>query len=209
MLLIFQPQDAQRQGLSSTIDGCLAAGARLVRNYTDLFEAPCSEYLGNSSWVVSLPFNIIYGYDISDRISYFFQNLTFTFEGSSDNEQCVQQVRRVFNNFTNDNCTVEPCSFNNVHQPAVVGEFFVSYAVLLSLIVHVYAELPVVFQAFSGFWYTISFLNHTSGSPLEEYETAMTDFCRKNLSEVTTQATQHQQNSQAYCLQSYAFITLN
>ena len=52
--------------------------------------------------------------------------MTFVFLGSSDSGRCEEQVRLVFNNFTNDNCTDDPCTFDNIHQPAVFGEFFVS-----------------------------------------------------------------------------------
>ena len=46
-------QEAMHSGQQQTItDGCLARGNSVVLNYTDIFEVPCSQELGNPSWKV-------------------------------------------------------------------------------------------------------------------------------------------------------------
>ena len=45
-------QEAMRSGQQTITDGCLARGNSVVLNYTDIFEVPCSQELGNPSWKV-------------------------------------------------------------------------------------------------------------------------------------------------------------
>lgn len=52
----------------------------------------------------------------------FTQNLTFSFIGSSDSNECANQVRSIFK--FNDSCP--SCTFDNVYQPDLNGNYFVS-----------------------------------------------------------------------------------
>ncbi|KAF6778486.1 hypothetical protein AHF37_02254, partial [Paragonimus kellicotti] len=63
------------------------------------------------------------------------------------------------------NCTIQPCSFNNVHQPQVTG----------------------VFRAYSGFSYAMAHLfpNKVTGFTKSEIENAVYTFCNKTWNEVT------------------------
>ncbi|KAA3672865.1 uncharacterized protein DEA37_0008284, partial [Paragonimus westermani] len=48
----------------------------------------------------------------------------FTFVGTGDPDSCRDVVKK---QFKTDSCAIQPCSFNNVHQPQVTGSFRVRY----------------------------------------------------------------------------------
>ena len=54
-----------------------------------------------------------------------FQATNFTFIGTGDGEACQTTVRKLFN--FSVPCPNEPCTFNGTYQPAIQGDFYVSF----------------------------------------------------------------------------------
>ncbi|ELU13730.1 hypothetical protein CAPTEDRAFT_169207 [Capitella teleta] len=124
---------------TSIVNPCAPSGNVTSLNFTSIFKAPCCH---------------------SDNTTA--KNLTFHFSGSSDPDKCQTQVEQLF--LFNKSCP--SCSFNNVYQPALNGEF----------------------MAFSGFYYIVKDLNLTVNSakfPLDEFENAAKQYCQKPWNEVS------------------------
>ncbi|XP_064420191.1 ectonucleoside triphosphate diphosphohydrolase 8 [Latimeria chalumnae] len=112
------------------------------------------------------------------------QNITFS--GTGKPEECLAAVREIFN-FTSCGNS-QTCTFNGIYQPPVTGRFF----------------------AFSAFYYTIAFLNLTSGVSLEQANNTIRTFCKRPWTELAENYPKEKKQNrlQDYCASGYYILTL-
>ncbi|XP_017690128.1 PREDICTED: ectonucleoside triphosphate diphosphohydrolase 8-like [Lepidothrix coronata] len=109
------------------------------------------------------------------------QVLTVT--GTGDPARCSTAVQKLFN----FSCGAQrPCGFNGVYQPPVRGQFF----------------------AFAGFYYTFHFLNLTSQQSLNDVNTTILAFCKRNWSELERTFPQDKKYLHTYCSAAIYILTL-
>ncbi|XP_027582912.2 ectonucleoside triphosphate diphosphohydrolase 8 [Pipra filicauda] len=109
------------------------------------------------------------------------QVLTVT--GTGDPARCIMAVQKLFN----FSCGAQrPCGFNGVYQPPVRGQFF----------------------AFAGFYYTFHFLNLTSQQSLNDVNTTILAFCKRNWSELERTFPQDKKYLHTYCSAAIYILTL-
>ncbi|XP_053329793.1 ectonucleoside triphosphate diphosphohydrolase 8-like [Spea bombifrons] len=107
-----------------------------------------------------------------------------TVRGTGDPDSCLTAVRHIMN-FTA--CNKSPCSFDGVYQPPVQGEFY----------------------AFSAFYYTLSFLNLTSGQSLEATNRSVRAFCSEEWSKlIGAFPSESQTRLSQYCSSATYILTL-
>ncbi|XP_004714524.1 ectonucleoside triphosphate diphosphohydrolase 8 [Echinops telfairi] len=110
------------------------------------------------------------------------QNLTV--EGAGNPGTCAQVISSLFN-FSS--CQgLKDCAFNGVYQPPVQGRFY----------------------AFSNFYYTLHFLNLTSGQPLTEVNSTIWEFCLRPWKLVVASYPEHSPWLRDYCASSLYILTL-
>lgn len=120
-------------------DPCSPRGSIVSLSYQEIFEVPCT----------------------MNRSHSIHKNITYMFRGSSDVNQCTEQVKDIFTS-----CTNPPCPIDHQTRPPVYGEFL----------------------AFSGYFYTMNYLNLTNEGGyinLVDFEKAYKDLCMRNLSDMT------------------------
>ncbi|NWR39152.1 ENTP8 diphosphohydrolase, partial [Tachuris rubrigastra] len=109
------------------------------------------------------------------------QVLTVT--GTGDPARCSTAIQKLFN----FSCGAQrPCGFNGVYQPPVRGQFF----------------------AFAGFYYTFHFLNLTSQTSLNDVNTTILAFCKRNWSELEQTFPQDKKHLHTYCSVGIYILTL-
>ncbi|NWZ68901.1 ENTP8 diphosphohydrolase, partial [Acrocephalus arundinaceus] len=109
--------------------------------------------------------------------------LVLTVTGTGEPAACGTAIQRLFN----FSCGAQwPCGFNGVYQPPVRGQFF----------------------AFAGFYYTFHFLNLTRQQSLNEVNTTVLSFCRRNWTEVRGLFPQALKYLHTYCSMAIYILTL-
>ncbi|XP_009991970.1 PREDICTED: ectonucleoside triphosphate diphosphohydrolase 8-like [Chaetura pelagica] len=109
------------------------------------------------------------------------QNLTVT--GTGDPAACAIAIRELFNFSCEASRT---CGFNGVYQPPVRGQFF----------------------AFAGFYYTFHFLNLTNQQSLNDVNSTVQTFCKKNWTELVQTFPQDKRHLHNYCSTGIYILTL-
>ncbi|XP_010169809.1 ectonucleoside triphosphate diphosphohydrolase 8, partial [Antrostomus carolinensis] len=109
------------------------------------------------------------------------QVLTVT--GTGDPVLCSISIQKLFNFSCGANRT---CGFNGVYQPPVRGQFF----------------------AFAGFYYTFHFLNLTSQQSLNDVNSTVQTFCKKNWAELVETFPQEKGYLHRYCSTAIYILTL-
>ncbi|NXO49529.1 ENTP8 diphosphohydrolase, partial [Aramus guarauna] len=109
------------------------------------------------------------------------QNITVM--GTGDPAACSTAVQKLFNFTCGANRT---CGFNGVYQPPVRGQFF----------------------AFAGFYYTFQFLNLTSQQSLNDVNSTVQTFCKKNWAELVEAFPQQKGFLHTYCSKAIYILTL-
>lgn len=157
------------QNYSKTITNpCGPVGKNISISFVDVFEAPCTS---------------------DSKPSHVDRNMTFIFEGKSDDTLCHQTVQKLFN--LSNVCPKPPCTFNGVYQPNVYGTYY----------------------AFSNFYYVMEFLNLTSPkmSPqikLSDVRAAVGYLCEKPWSEVQYMKTAIKSLLPEFCFRGRYILTL-
>ncbi|NWW83778.1 ENTP8 diphosphohydrolase, partial [Rhynochetos jubatus] len=106
-----------------------------------------------------------------------------TVMGTGNPEACRIAIQRLFNFSCGANRT---CGFNGVYQPPVRGQFF----------------------AFAGFYYTFHFLNLTNQQSLNDVNSTVQTFCRKNWSELVETFPEEKTYLHTYCPVAIYILTL-
>ncbi|XP_074464659.1 ectonucleoside triphosphate diphosphohydrolase 8 [Larus michahellis] len=109
------------------------------------------------------------------------QVLTVT--GTGNPAECRTAIQKLFNFSCGANRT---CGFNGVYQPPVRGQFF----------------------AFAGFYYTFHFLNLTSQQSLNDVNSTVETFCKKNWTELVENFPQQKRYLHTYCSMATYILTL-
>ncbi|NWY51652.1 ENTP8 diphosphohydrolase, partial [Chionis minor] len=106
-----------------------------------------------------------------------------TVTGTGDPAACSAAIQKLFNFSCGASRT---CGFNGVYQPPVRGQFF----------------------AFAGFYYTFHFLNLTSQQSLNEVNSTVQTFCKKNWTELVKTFPQQKRHLHSYCPMAIYILTL-
>ncbi|OON16121.1 hypothetical protein X801_08069, partial [Opisthorchis viverrini] len=110
----------------------------------------------------------------------------FRFKGTGNLAACKNLISM---QFKTDNCTIPPCSFNNVFQPPVFGNF----------------------RAYAGFSYVLKYLfsSQSSGISRTKFDKAVEDFCTQTWDTVASKTPAKEQESVAkYCFDGVFVSTL-
>ncbi|NWU50837.1 ENTP8 diphosphohydrolase, partial [Dromas ardeola] len=103
--------------------------------------------------------------------------------GTGDPAACSSAIQKLFNFSCGANRT---CGFNGVYQPPVRGQFF----------------------AFAGFYYTFHFLNLTSQQSLNDVNSTVWTFCKKNWTELVETFPRRKGYLHSYCSMAIYILTL-
>ncbi|XP_009707988.1 PREDICTED: ectonucleoside triphosphate diphosphohydrolase 8 [Cariama cristata] len=106
-----------------------------------------------------------------------------TVMGTGDPGACSIAIQKLFNFSCGANRT---CGFNGVYQPPVRGQFF----------------------AFAGFYYTFHFLNLTGQRSLNDVNSTVQTFCKKNWAELVETFPQEKEYLPTYCPVAIYILTL-
>ncbi|XP_012300656.2 ectonucleoside triphosphate diphosphohydrolase 8 isoform X1 [Aotus nancymaae] len=110
------------------------------------------------------------------------QNLTV--EGTGNPGACVSAIQELFNFSACQG--QEDCAFDGVYQPPVRGQFY----------------------AFSSFYYTLDFLNLTSGQPLSTANATVWEFCQRSWKLVEASYPGQDRWLRDYCASGLYILTL-
>ncbi|NXV37843.1 ENTP8 diphosphohydrolase, partial [Rissa tridactyla] len=107
-----------------------------------------------------------------------------TLEGRGNASGCLAAIKKLFN-FSACGQS-QDCTFDGVYQPPVSGHFI----------------------AFAGFYYTFHFLNLTSQQSLNDVNSTVETFCKKNWTELVENFPQQKQYLHTYCSMATYILTL-
>ncbi|KAF5402299.1 Ectonucleoside triphosphate diphosphohydrolase [Paragonimus heterotremus] len=130
---------------------CLLKGYKINASAATIYDSPCI----TGTYAESI---------FTEKLSKPAGLESFTFVGTGSPNTCRDVVKK---QFKTGNCTIQPCSFNGVHQPQVTG----------------------VFRAYSGFSYAMAHLfpQKVTGFTKSEIENSVYKFCNKTWSEVANE----------------------
>jgi hypothetical protein len=148
---------------------CLQDGSDVVKNAKYIFNECTWGKLSNNT----------FGMEIAPP-SWVTRSTLFTFRGTGDEAKCQEMIKPLF---PVNVCHYEQCSFHNVYQPPVRGNFL----------------------AFSSFYFTFKHLNLLPNCTMTRFKKALTALCRTKVDRARFEPMTH---SAFYCLDGNYMMNL-